>query len=323
MLDTTCAEPQRHGSLTIFPLVTSSSPALPYLLLADALRTGDVTIDEVGSGTVPHLLAINSSERDVLVLDGEQLIGAKQNRTTNRSLILPASSETVIPVSCMEQGRWNWKEGGFSAGGQSSPAMVRRRVKEVEAALAQQGEDIPVRALADAQMAVWSSIADYSSTLQVSSPTGALDEVHAARDADFNGWLADFPALPDQVGLAAFVGRDPVGLDVIGSKELFAAVHPRLVRGYIADAMAFDPANAAPVETPDPQSFLRGVRSARRISAETVGKGQYSTLTGGVIGGELVDVPGLVHLSAFPLRQARRGTSADEMIAPPSQRRRT
>jgi hypothetical protein len=36
----------------------------------------------------------------VLVLDGEQLIGSRQNRTTNRSILLPAHATTEMASAC-------------------------------------------------------------------------------------------------------------------------------------------------------------------------------------------------------------------------------
>src|SRR5690606_30206741 len=86
MLDLELAAAQRHDLLTLFPLVAVGEPELPYALLVDALAAGTVRITEVGAGTVPALLAWNAGDVDVLVLDGEQLVGARQNRMTNRSI---------------------------------------------------------------------------------------------------------------------------------------------------------------------------------------------------------------------------------------------
>jgi len=86
--------PHRHENLTIFPLLAKRQPDLPYLLLGDALDLGVLSIGELGSGSVPSLVATNKGDLDVLLLDGEQLIGAKQNRITNRTIILAAMTET-------------------------------------------------------------------------------------------------------------------------------------------------------------------------------------------------------------------------------------
>jgi hypothetical protein len=50
-------------------------------VLDEALAIGRFQITEVSqNGIVPRLLAINDTARTVFLLDGEELIGAKQNR---------------------------------------------------------------------------------------------------------------------------------------------------------------------------------------------------------------------------------------------------
>ena len=147
--------PQTHEDLTIFPLVAKRQPDLPYLLLADALELGVLSIGEVGSGSVPSLVARNQGDLDVLLLDGEQLIGAKQNRITNRTIILAAKTETVIPVSCMEQGRWHHvsEELRPRPKPRHAPPRVRRKAREVEAMYAAASQQAEGAGAEDAQSA--------------------------------------------------------------------------------------------------------------------------------------------------------------------------
>jgi hypothetical protein len=42
----------------------------------------------------------------LLLLDGEELVGAKQNRILNTTVLVDAHVTVTIPVSCVEQGRW-------------------------------------------------------------------------------------------------------------------------------------------------------------------------------------------------------------------------
>ena len=126
MLDAKLADPQTHQALTLHPLVDANPRQLPFQLLRDALEAGTLTVGEVGSGTVPGLRVENRGESAVLVLDGEQLIGARQNRMTNRTVLLGAQSTTVIPVSCMEQGRWNFDSPWFQHGDHCSPAICTK-----------------------------------------------------------------------------------------------------------------------------------------------------------------------------------------------------
>jgi hypothetical protein len=326
MLDVTCAAPQRHGPLTVFPLIAATAPELPLTLLADALRDGSLTVTEIGEGMVPALLARNGGKAGVLVLDGEQLVGAKQNRTTNRSLILPAGSETRIPVSCMEQGRWRHGGEDFRPTKQSSPSTVRRKAREVEEVRARGAGVVPVSALAEVQGAVWSTIADYSASLGAHSPTGALDEIYQTREADIDRWAAGFPAERRQIGMLAFLGDRPLGLDAIGSVTLYGALHERLVRGYVLDALGHR-GEARPPTEEAAQRYLRRIGAARRVPAPTVGSGEYAILSGGVVGGELTLDGALVHLSAFPVVEHPPRADVEEFrygpIAPPSRRWRT
>src|SRR5437764_4813372 len=104
----TIGQPERYAALSVYPAKADRvGRAIHYLILDEAIKTGAFRITEVSdSGTVPHLRAINEMTNPVFLLDGEQLIGAKQNRVLNLSLMLAAKSESEIPVACVEAGRW-------------------------------------------------------------------------------------------------------------------------------------------------------------------------------------------------------------------------
>jgi hypothetical protein len=330
MLAIAVAPPQRHENLVVFPLIGEGPPELPYTLLADALTAGTLTITEVGAGTVPTLLAANKAGADVLILDGEQLIGARQNRMTNRSILLPARSEVPLPVSCMEQGRWHFTTGEMSPAPQHSPSKVRRHARRAEAGYALHDLDVPTSALAEAQGNVWSEIDGVVRCMPGRSPTGALDAAYAGAAERIVDRVDHFPNLPGQVGILAFLDGAPLGLDIIGGANLFARLHDRLLRGYIMDAMSTPPASPEPA-APDAaaaQHFLDRVRQARRVAAETVGGGRYAVLVGDVVGGDLTAADRPVHLCAFPAAEPSPGHGPggsprpDHPLPPPSRRRR-
>ena len=93
-------EPQQHGSLMVVPLSFARDRGPRYQMLGDALRDGTFHITEVDEGgSVPELRVINQGARGVLILDGEELVGAKQNRILNVSVLVEAHSKVTIPVS--------------------------------------------------------------------------------------------------------------------------------------------------------------------------------------------------------------------------------
>jgi len=70
-------------------------------------RGGWARITEVSDeGQVPELKIVAKGDKAVLLVDGEELVGAKQNRVLNLTILVPAPSTTTIPVSCVESGRW-------------------------------------------------------------------------------------------------------------------------------------------------------------------------------------------------------------------------
>jgi hypothetical protein len=98
---------QFYKNMAVFPLLSDYSLSLEYMLLDEALGAGLVEVTEVDNqGTVPNLKVHNKSPRMVLILDGEELVGAKQNRIVNTTILVAGNATVVIPVSCVEQGRW-------------------------------------------------------------------------------------------------------------------------------------------------------------------------------------------------------------------------
>src|SRR5258705_10428827 len=93
-------EPKSAGRLTVFPLLSAGETEPAYLMLGEAFAAGQVTVTEVStSGSVPELRLENRAERPVLVVDGEALIGAKQNRIVNITILVPSRTAITIPVS--------------------------------------------------------------------------------------------------------------------------------------------------------------------------------------------------------------------------------
>ena len=327
MFEASLGSAQHHKNLTAFPILAEKDRILPYLLMADALAAGALTIGEKNGGQVPLLSATNAGPEVVLILDGEQLIGARQNRMTNRSILLAPSSTTEIPVSCMEQGRWHFVGEAFAAAPQHAPSKVRRKAREQEAVASYAadargpGARSSYRELASAQGEVWDEIRHFGRALGGTSSTGALDAIYAGRRGEVGHWLEAYPLLPRQVGLVAFTGRRPLGMDTLGAPGLFSKLHRRILTGYILDAMeggAWPDGGPEPRERRRPgptplaqaERFVEAARGAERRPSDSVGLGEYRILRGAALGGELVNEGHLVHLSAFPAENRSEGRDA-------------
>ena len=91
--------PRTFAGLSVYPLTGSpgvSQGEPGYTVLDDALRDGTARVTEVSeSGSVPELAFHNDGDRPVLVIDGEELVGAKQNRIVRLTILAPANSKIV------------------------------------------------------------------------------------------------------------------------------------------------------------------------------------------------------------------------------------
>jgi hypothetical protein len=78
----------------------------------------------------PELKVVNKSDQKILLVDGEGLVGAKQNRVLNTTILIPPKSETTIPVSCVEHGGWSYRSERFGSQSRSMSANLRNRKSE-------------------------------------------------------------------------------------------------------------------------------------------------------------------------------------------------
>ena len=120
-------EIQYHEGITVFPLMTNLE-SIPYISLKEAHANQLIQISEVSeSGSIPELRVVNFSQKNILLIDGEELAGAKQNRILNTSIMAPAKGDIVIPVTCTEEGRWSYDTPNFYDTDELASTVIRAR----------------------------------------------------------------------------------------------------------------------------------------------------------------------------------------------------
>ena len=166
----TVADPDVVGPLAVFPLIAAQPRTLRY----QAFAQGGVTVHELEEASVNDLLVSNALDVPVLLYEGEEVLGAQQNRTFDVSVLVPAGTELQVPVSCVEAQRWEGGRHGeaFTPAPQTAYPELRRAKSERMRGRLAAGEE----ARAD-QGAVWSMVAAKAQRHGVASPTGALHDV--------------------------------------------------------------------------------------------------------------------------------------------------
>ncbi|MCX7159415.1 MAG: hypothetical protein NT176_09780 [Proteobacteria bacterium] len=147
--------PQLHRNLALFPLLAPAGAADAYVLLDEALDRKIARITEVSDGgRVPELAFENASAEKILQVDGDELVGARQNRVVNISILVGGGQRVVIPVSCVEHGRWSYAQSApgrdFRSGNRTLFAKARAgKMGQVSSSMSERGTR------ASDQHAVW------------------------------------------------------------------------------------------------------------------------------------------------------------------------
>jgi len=285
------------GCLTMFPLLVDRLLEASYIVLNEALAAGTARVSEVGeAGSVPELLFRNDGDKPVLLLDGEELIGAKQNRVLNLSILAPAHAETRIPVSCVEAHRWGYRSRHFGSSDRAFYASGRA------AKMAQVSESLASgRSRRSDQHAIWDDIATTSERLGVRSETAAMADIYEQRRAGIDLHVERLTARAGQAGAIFAINGQIVGLDLFDCATTYARLGPKLVRSYALDALACEAVNGTIGGSgTDPDGFLRRLRAAEAERFPALGLGEDWRARGDHIqAAALVHNGSAVHLCAF------------------------
>ena len=166
-------EVQNHLNMQVIPLFSEQKETITYLTLKEALEKRLLTIREISEwGSVPELKVTNMADVPVLLLDGEEVAGAKQNRILNTTILVNARAEVIIPVSCTERGRWTYRTREFIDSGTVSHSSLRAgKMFSVSNSLKENGT------FKSNQSKVWENISHLGREAKIQSATGAMRDV--------------------------------------------------------------------------------------------------------------------------------------------------
>jgi hypothetical protein len=262
-------EPLSHASLTVFPLFADSSDATEYLLSDEAIGTEALTVEEVNeSGSVPNLLVDNQTDSLVLFLEGEELRGAKQNRVLNTSVLIAPKSRTTIPVSCVEQGRWQYRSRQFRSGASHSSSKLRHILKKSVTRSMSEG-----RGHSSDQGEVWQEVERQMSSLKAESTTLAMSDTYDTHKERFTDFRTHLPYTPGAVGLVVAIGNRIVSVDLFDRPTTCEKVWDRLLTGVVIDALEETGSATAP-SADTVKEMINQLNSAPWKPGETVGAGE-------------------------------------------------
>ncbi len=290
------AGPVVQDNLVAWPLVRPESPAPDYLVLDEALATGAARVTEVSEGGhVPELSFENAAPKPVLLVDGEELVGARQNRVLNVTLLVAAGASLVIPVSCVEQGRWAWRSRHFESSRRSMYARGRARKT------AQVSRNLRVANSRHAdQAAIWEDVRAKAEAFAVQSDTHAMADVYESARVRLDRMTRRFVPRRDQVGAVFAVAGRIAGLELFDCAATWEKLGAKLTESYAFDALE---GRSSDTEVPAPRQvadFLIRVQQAQPECFDALAMGEDIRVDGaGVVGAGLRLEDRLIQLSVF------------------------
>ena len=140
-----------------------------YTTLDMALEKGRLLITEVGGGSVPKVKVTNRSDNYIYIMGGEILSGCRQDRIVGRDVLLgPRAKNVMVPVYCVEQGRWTYESDEFYSN--KNLGTYRLRAESQKASGSTQGD-------------IWGEVRGIIDRSGIASGTSKFQEVYESAPA--------------------------------------------------------------------------------------------------------------------------------------------
>ena len=290
-------ELKQFGVMGVIPVYNNNPGKEEYLTLKEAMVQDLLKITELNdSGAVPELKVMNNAEIPILILDGEELIGAKQNRIVNTSILLREKFETIIPVSCVEQGRWSYTSKNFK----DSDRIASSKLRNVKSTSVKRSVETSGEYLSD-QRAVWNEVHKLQDEMDVNSSTSAMGDVYDAKSDDLQEYVKAFELMEGQKGLLVFIESEIIGLDVVSNESAYKDLHKKLIKSYALDSMVQrDKIIKSDINVDKAKEFIKEITKSNESKNDSVGYGlDYRFASQLYTGSSLVYNGEVIHASFF------------------------
>ncbi len=291
-------KPQQFKNMSVFPLFASVNHSPKYLTMKEAIEKKLLIITEVSSGgSVPNLKASNNAETSVLILAGEEMVGAKQNRISNTTILLKKKTTTIIPVSCTEQGRWSYVSDRFS----ESEIIAPPKIREVATFSVNKNLSLS-RTYHSDQDIIWDEVYYMAFKAEAHSPTGAMRDIYLTKRTALQNYLDSFELLPNQKGLLVFINGKFVGFDYISYEPAYNILHSKFIKSYAMEALLDnnDDKKNKGISIDVAKPILQEAIKCKEKKFKSIGNGWDHRFDGErIIGSALVYRKKVVHMAFF------------------------
>ncbi|HJZ87275.1 MAG TPA: DUF6569 family protein [Polyangia bacterium] len=248
--------PLQFKQLSVFPVVQAKATVdtSQYLTLADGLKQKKVKVTEAKQGAqVNRVTVANQSDRPLILLGGEVILGGQQDRVIGKDTIVAPHQEANLEVFCVEHGRWTGRR-DFDGVGGLAENKIRVRAKY----RSDQGQ-------------VWDEVAKKNAALQAKPQSGTYRNLVSGPEGEkavkpyreaITAGLAKLPESKKLVGVIAAINGRVVSVDIFSTPELFASYRERLLDSIYVSAADVPVTKTAAPQAGEVKAFLMRAESA-------------------------------------------------------------
>ena len=284
-------KPKTLRGTSIFPIFTDPTTSSDFEIATDQLEIG-----ELASASVPELSVHNPTKKPVIIPAGKILAGGRQTRTVNVSILVYPDATVIIPVSCVEQGRW-----GGTPRFRDSNRMASKRVRlQKEMSVSENIRRYGSKS--SDQGKVWDAINVELHSRGIHAPT--LNFLYAdyqlESDYDRQEVIEEFlntGPQDGQTGVVVSYGGEISGLEIYPSPRALGQYWEAIIRSAVLDSPLGSkrPASQAKVK-----KFVNAVAAAPATTSPGVGGGFELHIQDPELVGQALLVDGkLLHANAF------------------------
>ncbi|WP_296856631.1 ARPP-1 family domain-containing protein [uncultured Methanobrevibacter sp.] len=283
---------QKYENVEAIPIKSDFFGKKDFLTLKKGYEMNLVEIKELEHSTVNTVSCKNDSVTPLILIDGDEITGAMQNRIINDTLLIPAKSTINIPVSCTEHGRWHTKgEGAESRTFKPSLYSANHSTRSRKSRASYEERDY--------QGEVWDSISEFESRSNFKSMTSALNDSYENLKDKQNDYLSKFHIEDGQNGVIFIVNGEVKGLELFYNHSIYKEYHEKLCRSYIIEAIV-EKKSVDDIDRLELMKVLENISQSEFKSKKSIGLGdnlKFSNDFGS--GSGLVWEDELIHMTFF------------------------
>ena len=274
--------------------------------LREGLAAGWLSAEE--TGRMERVRLRNKNGGAALILDGETLIGAAQNRMLNTSALLRSGASAEFASCCVEVHRWDTKSADrdekrtFETSSFAYGALRRLKMQTAEKSLMKD------RTAEVGQKAVWQNIVNRFTVTGATTRTLDMHELYEFWDPALKIYEQRFYMGKGQRGMVTFIAGGGWFIDVFLNYDVLAKYVRPLVRSYAFDDLIRieSGVQSNPAKAPSTKDAQEKLKSLKLVPCHpyTPGVADENTKTSfffsarAAFGLAVIDEGRLLHLSA-------------------------